>query len=79
MSVRDDVAAVLLNELNRPGSTAVQADLSAVNFLDSGGIAALVKVRHDADAAGLSFTIINPRGPIRRTLEITGVLTVLSA
>jgi len=79
VSIRDEMAAVLLSELNRPGTTAVRADLSAVSFLDSGGIAALIKVRHDADAAGLSFTIADPRGPVRRTLEVTGVLTVLSA
>jgi anti-sigma B factor antagonist len=79
MSVRDDVAEVLLNELNQPGSIAVRADLSQVTFLDSSGIAALVKVRHDAEAHGLSFTIVGPRGAVRRTLEITGVLSVLGA
>lgn len=79
MSVRDDVAEVLLTEVNRPGSIAVRADLSLVTFLDSSGIAALVKVRHDAETNGLSFTIIGPRGAVHRTLEITGVLSVLSA
>jgi anti-anti-sigma factor len=79
MSVRDEVAAVLLAELNRPGSTALRADLSAVSFLDSTVIAVLLRVRYDAEAAGLSFTVANPRGAVRRALEITGVLSVLSA
>jgi anti-anti-sigma factor len=79
MSVRDEVAAVLLTELNRPGLAALRADLSAVNFLDSTVIAVLLRVRFDADAAGLSFTIANPHGAVRRALDITGVLSVLSA
>jgi anti-sigma B factor antagonist len=79
MSVRDEVAAVLLTELNRPGSTVLRADLSAVSFLDSTVIAVLVRVRSDAEAAGLSFAITNPRGAVRQVLDITGVLSVLSA
>ena len=77
MSVRDEVTAVLLTELNRPGSTGLRADLSALNFLDSSGIAALMQVRHDAEAAGLSFAVTDPRGAVRRSLETTGVLSVL--
>ena len=77
MSVRDEVVAVLLTELNRPGLTGLRANLSALSFLDSSGIAALMRVRHDAEAAGLSFVVTAPRGAVRRTLETTGVLSVL--
>jgi len=79
ISVRDDVVAVLASELQRPGYDAVRADLSAVSFLDSGGIAAFIKLRRDAEAAGRKFTIADPRGPVLRTLEITGVLPVLTS
>ncbi len=79
MSVREDVAAVLLTELNRPGSTALLADLSDVGFLDSSGIAALIRVRQAAEGAGRRFMITDAHGVARRVLEVTGLWSVLSA
>ncbi|MCW0213917.1 MAG: STAS domain-containing protein [Pseudonocardia sp.] len=53
----------------------VVLDLGAVTFLASRGIAALVRVQHAANAAGVDLTIVT--GPanraVLRPLEITGV------
>lgn len=46
--------------LNCPGSAALQTDLSEVTFPDSSEVAALIKVRHDAEDTGRSFTVIDP-------------------
>jgi anti-sigma B factor antagonist len=57
---------------------AITVDLAELAFLDSTAIAALLNARRAASAQGVPFTVVNARGMVRRVLEVTGVLTVLS-
>jgi anti-anti-sigma factor len=57
---------------------AVQVDLSAVTFLDSSGIAALVRGRHAAEEHGVGYRVTGASGAVREILELTGVWDYLS-
>ena len=49
-------------------------DMSGVSFMDSTGIAALVKVHNETIiAAAAPLTIVNASAAVRRVLELTGV------
>jgi anti-anti-sigma factor len=61
-----------------PTARGVVVDLAELRLLDSTGIAALVAGHRTASAIGQTFTVINARDVVRRALEVTGVLTVLS-
>ena len=52
----------------------VEVDMSAVTFLDSIGIGALVGGRNAALAQGCTFVVTGPSEPVRQVLEISGVL-----
>jgi len=57
--------------------TAVDVDLTQVDFLDSTGIVALVEGRRLADGAGKGYRVAGAHGMVRHVLEITGVLDYL--
>jgi anti-sigma B factor antagonist len=48
-------------------------DISAVSFIDSAGIGALVVCRHLADDSGKSIRIVGAQGRIADILDLTGV------
>ncbi|UQU61502.1 STAS domain-containing protein [Couchioplanes caeruleus] len=54
-------------------------DLRYVKFCDSAGIHIMLRARNAAHRQGAGFRIDNVHGIIRRSLEITGVLGVLTA
>jgi len=78
MSVREEVLAVMVAEVNRPDTAAVSLDMGAVSFLDSSGLEALVKAKHAADAHGCGFAVVGAKGSALRALEITDLLTYLN-
>jgi anti-anti-sigma factor len=53
-------------------------DLSHVSFLDATGIRVLLAGQKLAEQRGVAFQAINPRGLVRRSLDTTGVLTLLT-
>lgn len=55
----------------------VVVDFSAVSFLDSQGIAALLKVHHDCDFDPARLTIRAPQPQARKVLELTGLDQIL--
>ncbi|GGQ84722.1 hypothetical protein GCM10010166_63670 [Couchioplanes caeruleus subsp. azureus] len=57
---------------------AVTVDLVDVGFIDSTVISALVAAHNTAKRIGRRFTVINPAPPVRRVLQITGVLDNLT-
>ena len=61
------------------GATDLVLDLAGVTFCDSTGVDALIKARAEAERRGVRLTAENARGVTRRSLEITGVLDLLSA
>jgi anti-anti-sigma factor len=55
------------------GVEAVRVDLSALQFLDSSGIAVLLRARRNADERGITFRVVGARGVPLQVLELTGV------
>ena len=58
-----------LASLIEVGETAIDLDLSEVEFIDSRGIRELIVARR----AGLRITITNASPAVRRTLDVAGV------
>jgi anti-anti-sigma factor len=53
-------------------------DASGLAFVDSGGLAELLSVRHAvATEAGLAFRILDPSPALRRVVEMTGFQRLL--
>jgi anti-sigma B factor antagonist len=57
----------------------VVVDLAGVTFCDSSGVNALVQARTTALRHGVAFRAVNAAGICRRTLDLTGVLELLTA
>jgi anti-sigma B factor antagonist len=56
-----------------PGVTRVEVDLSGVDFLDSSGLALLLKSRRSADENDVEFRVTGAHGVAKRILEMTGL------
>ncbi|NJC82402.1 STAS domain-containing protein [Planosporangium mesophilum] len=74
----DVTSAALLREVafeavTHPGGQGVAVDLSAVTFIDSVGVAALVTAFKTARAAGLPFTVAAASPSATRLLRMTGL------
>ena len=48
-------------------------DLSAVTFMDSQGVNALIKANQSMAAAGSVLTVHDPSAAVRRVIEVTGL------
>jgi anti-anti-sigma factor len=57
----------------------VDVDLAGVTFLDCTGISALIAARNAAIHTGRQMRVSHPRPIVRRVLEVTGLLDVLTA
>jgi anti-anti-sigma factor len=68
--LRDCLLAAVGAGAHRPD---LMVDLGNVTFLDATGVSALVEAAVAARRAGIHLTVRNPRGLVRRILEITGV------
>ncbi|HEY8472865.1 MAG TPA: STAS domain-containing protein [Natronosporangium sp.] len=60
------------------GANTVSVDLSAVEFLDSSGIALLLKGRRRADERGVAYRVTGAQGTPLQVLRIAGVWGHLS-
>jgi len=56
------------------GASEVRVDLTAVEFMDSSGLNALVSAHH----APARLVVVCPPGAARRALEISGLVNVLN-
>lgn len=74
----DALFALLRGLLEAPGNGHLTADFGAVTFLDSAGLGALIKTYQRAQDLGGEFAIIELTHPVRRILEITGMLEILT-
>jgi anti-sigma B factor antagonist len=61
-----------------PGDRSVTVDLSSVTFIDSSGLRVLVRADKRLDAGGGDLTLLRPSEPVRRLLEITGLVSALT-
>jgi anti-sigma B factor antagonist len=78
LSACEELQRILLDALTEASTGGVEADLSAVTFIDSSAISALIRAHNSAHARGGSFAITGSRGHVRRVLQVTGVLDSLS-
>ncbi|GAB3974092.1 STAS domain-containing protein [Plantactinospora veratri] len=70
--------AAIQDALGTPHAAGVTVDLDGVTFLDCTGIGALVAGHNTAVRLRRRYLVTNPQRPVRRILEVTGVLPVLS-
>jgi len=56
----------------------VVVDLSQVAFMDSAGIATLIRGRRQAAEANVGYRVVGANGMVRRVLDLTGVWQYLS-
>ena len=75
---RDGAENAIAQAVGTPGADGVIVDLAGLRFLDSCGIAVLVKCRRQADAAGMAYRVTGPTDMVRQVLSLTGVLDHLS-
>ncbi len=59
------------------GSNPIEIDLSAVTFIDSSGLRALIIGRQEAEAAGNSLRIVKASDVVSRLLDVTGLSETL--
>ena len=71
------VQNAILDAIAVDGVSEVLVDLSGVEFLDSSGVALLLKGRRAADQRAVGFRVIEAHGIPRQVLEMTGVWTHL--
>jgi anti-anti-sigma factor len=76
LGAQDELLAVFARELAGP-SKQVIVDLTAVTFLDSTGINALLTGHRDAQAAGKGFVVVPGSQQVMHALTVTGVDQVL--
>ncbi|GIM89597.1 STAS domain-containing protein [Paractinoplanes toevensis] len=69
--------AAMYEAVTRDGVTAVVVDFHDVAFCDHSGLDALERAHAAAHARGVAFQLINVAPPVRRVLEIVGMLDLL--
>jgi anti-anti-sigma factor len=77
ISVSDHLYEVLSDALEQTLDT-VEVNLQGLRMLDCTGISALLRARDDARRRGRVLFVSQPRGIVRRVLDLTGTLTVLT-
>lgn len=78
LPVRDKLRNVLAGVV-ATGVGTTELDLHEVTFLDCSGVGEFIRAHTDARKRGQTLTVSRPRGIVRRILELTGVLAVLTA
>jgi stage II sporulation protein AA (anti-sigma F factor antagonist) len=73
----DELDAVLATTFETP-SPRVCLDLGELAFIDSSGLAAVIRAHLAASAAGGSLVIVSSAGAVRRTFETSGVMDMLN-
>ena len=79
LSTSDVLRAGLLEVLSARRPDRIEVDLAGVTFLGCGGVTVLVVVGNAAARIGCQLRITNPRPIVRRVLDLTGLLGVLTA
>ncbi|HWF51390.1 MAG TPA: STAS domain-containing protein [Solirubrobacteraceae bacterium] len=62
-----------LEKLDRPDHGSVVLDLREVEFMDSSGLAVVVRAHQRAHSAGITFGVVTESPQVRRLLTLTGV------
>jgi anti-sigma B factor antagonist len=72
MASTEDFATALQRAGRSEHQTTV-VDLSALEFIDSSGLATLIKAEHEARDAGRRFVIVRGPRQVQQLLELTGI------
>lgn len=75
----ENLCKTLTGALNRYAPATVSLDASALTFVDSGGIRALLQCRDLTDQAGSHLSLTNVHPHAYQVLEITGLVEILRA
>ncbi len=75
LSTASEVSKAL--ELVSEQTSRVVVDLSAVTFLDSSGINALLTGQRGLAENGIGLCVVAPGGPVRRVFELTQLMETL--
>jgi anti-anti-sigma factor len=78
MASAEQLDAAIRDSIEDGQTDTLILDLDKVGFLDSAGINVLLHGHQAATQAGISFRVTNPSDIVRRVLEITGVLAMLT-
>ena len=70
-------AESILSDLAGSG-TPLTLDIVGLSYLDSQGVGMLLRLAKRAHVSGATLTLANPRGTVRRVLDITNVAEVAS-
>jgi anti-anti-sigma factor len=63
---------------NGAAATTTVVDLTRASFVDSSVIAWLLRLSRRVEGDGRDFVVLVERGPVRSTLEISGVSTLMT-
>ncbi|MEY2453228.1 MAG: hypothetical protein QOD92_2802 [Acidimicrobiaceae bacterium] len=75
---RSDEVAAELAALSGRGATSVIVDVSALSFIDSSGLRALLTAREQLESAGTRLHLTNLSPAVERVLDMTGTRDLLS-
>jgi anti-anti-sigma factor len=78
MATADDLQRAMITAVEDGSVTEVVVDFADVTFCDSSGIAALDRAYAAAARRGVVFRLVDIQDPVRRVLEITGMLEALT-
>jgi len=86
MTVSGELDVALADEVRQGGLIALQdndchslqLDLSAVRFMDSSGLGALISLRNAATASGGDVVLCDPPEPVDKVLALTKLDTVFT-
>ena len=78
MATVEELDLAMTAAVTRHGVAAVEVDFAGVSFCDSSGLAALDNAYAGAAQRGIRFRLINPQPGVRRVLQLTGLLEVLT-
>lgn len=77
MADADQVGDLIIKAV-AAGRPCVRVRLTDLMFADSSAIKAILIGAQEADECGVAYELVNPRGLVRRLLEVTGLITALT-
>ncbi|HEX6681498.1 MAG TPA: STAS domain-containing protein [Candidatus Limnocylindrales bacterium] len=78
IATRDELDSGLFGAIASTGTGLVEVDLTGVLFIDSSGIAVLLKNRRRAEEAGVRFRVVAASDLAERILRVCGVWRLLN-
>lgn len=78
LTTRSALVAHVDRLLENPAVTGIVIDVSAVDFIDSSCIGALVGCKLNTEKAGRSLRVQGARGQVDEVFEMTGVTAILT-